>query len=197
MTTIHPTADVAESAVLGEGVRVWQQAQIRDNARIGAGCNIGKGAYIGLGVVVGANCKIHNYALLHEGAIVADGVFVGPHVVFANDMYPRAINPDGTLKNADDWRQETTRVEYGASVGARSVLLPGVTVGAHALVGAGSVVTRDIPPFGLVVGNPARLVGHVCACGLPSDDDVDIPGGEVIYVCEKCAQPVMERMGLI
>jgi UDP-2-acetamido-3-amino-2,3-dideoxy-glucuronate N-acetyltransferase len=186
MITIHPSADVAESAVLGDGVRVWQQVQIRDNARVGANCNIGKGVYIGLDVVVGANCKIHNYSLLHEGAIVDDGVFVGPHVVFANDMYPRAINPDGTLKGVEDWHMATTRVEFGAAIGTRSVLLPGITVGKFALVGAASVVTKDVPPYGLVRGHPARVVGYVCACARPSVDARTLASGETVYVCPKC-----------
>jgi acetyltransferase-like isoleucine patch superfamily enzyme len=187
MIKIHPTADVADSAVLGDGVRVWQQVQVRDNARIGANSNIGKGVYIGIDVTVGANCKIHNYALLHEGAVVADGVFVGPHVVFANDMYPRAINPDGTVKGVEDWHMEATTVEYGAAIGARSVLLPGVTIGKFALVGAASVVTKDVPPYGLVRGHPARLVGHVCACGRPSEDARARRDGEVVFVCPECA----------
>ena len=124
----------------------------------------------GLDVAIGANCKIHNYSLVHEGVIVEEGVFVGPHVVFANDMYPRAINPDGTQKSTDDWHCETTVVEYGASIGARSVIIPGVRIGQFALVGAGSVVTRDVAPFTLVRGNPARPAGHVCGCARPSEE---------------------------
>ncbi len=184
MTTIHPSADVSPEAHLGEGVRVWQQAQVRAGARVGDHCNVGKGAYIGLDVQIGANCKIHNYALVHEGVTIEDGVFVGPHVCFANDRYPRAITPDGQLKTGADWHLDGGYVEHGASLGARSVILPGVRVGRFALVGAGSVVTQDVPAYGLVRGNPARLVGHVCACGKPTEDRQ----GEG-YVCPDCARP--------
>ncbi len=177
---------MAPSARLGENVRVWQQAQIRDGARIGDNCNIGKGAYVGLDVEIGANCKIHNYALVHEGIVIGDGVFVGPHVCFANDRYPRAINPDGSLKTEAEWEMTGSAVEYGASVGARSVILPGVRIGRFALVAAGSVVTRDVPAYGLVRGNPARLVGHVCACGKPSRDARPAPSGQTVYVCADC-----------
>ncbi len=179
--TIHPSADVSPEAHLGAGVRVWQQAQVRAGASVGDGCNIGKGAYVGTDVRIGANCKIHNYALVHEGVTIEDGVFVGPHVCFANDRYPRAVTPDGRLKTGSDWDLAGSHVEYGASLGARSVILPGVRVGRFALVGAGSVVTKDVPAYGLVRGNPARLVGHVCACGRPTEDT----RGEA-YACADC-----------
>ena len=187
MAKIHPSADVSPSATLGENVKVWQQVQIREGATVGDNCNIGKGAYIGVDVPVGANCKIHNYSLLHEGTVVADGVFVGPHVCFANDMYPRAITPDGKIKTDADWHMEETRVGYGASIGARSVIMPGITIGTFALIGAGSVVTHDVPPYTLVRGNPARIAGHVCACGTPSETAATGADGTTIWVCEKCA----------
>jgi UDP-2-acetamido-3-amino-2,3-dideoxy-glucuronate N-acetyltransferase len=184
--TIHASADVSPEASLGAGVRVWQQAQIRPGAQIGDHCNIGKGAYIGLDVKIGANCKIHNYALVHEGMTIEDGVFVGPHVCFANDRYPRAITPDGQLKAGTDWELTGCHVEYGASLGARSVILPGVRIGRFALIAAGSVVTKDVPAHGLVRGNPARLVGHVCACGKPTDN----PCG-TRYLCPGCAKETL------
>ena len=187
MIKIHETSDVSPNAQIGDGTRVWQQVQIRDGAKIGPGCNIGKGVYVGLDVAIGANCKIHNYSLVHEGVIVEDGVFVGPHVVFANDMYPRAINPDGTQKSTDDWHCETTVVEYGASIGARSVIIPGVRIGKFALIGAGSVVTRDVAPFTLVRGNPARPAGYVCGCARPSEEARSAADGSTVYVCEVCA----------
>ena len=195
MTTIHPSADVAPSARLGENVRVWQQAQVRDGARIGDNCNIGKGAYVGLDVEIGANCKIHNYALVHEGIVIEGGVFVGPHVCFANDRYPRAINPDGSLKTAAEWEMAGSIVEYGASIGARSVILPGVRIGRFALVAAGSVVTHDVPPYGLVRGNPARLVGHVCACGKPSHDARPTPSDPTATICAECAEATLVGRG--
>lgn len=165
MIRIHPTAEVSPKATIGEGTSIWHQAQVREGARLGEQCIIGKNVYIDFDVVIGNRVKIQNNCSVYHGATLEDGVFLGPHVVITNDLYPRAINPDGTLKGADDWEVGPVRIAYGASVGARTVILPGVTIGRFALIGAGSVVTRDVPPHGLAVGSPARLVGYVCACG--------------------------------
>ena len=162
---IHPTAVVSDDATIGEGTAIWQHTQVREGARIGQGCVIGKCVYVGADLIIGDHCKIENCASLHEGAEIGEGVFIGPHVVLTNDKLPRAINPDGSLKSSGDWIMGHIRVEYGASIGAGSVILPDVTIGRFALVGAASVVTRDVPAHGLVVGNPARLVGYVCSIG--------------------------------
>jgi len=165
---IHPTADIASQAVIGEGTSIWHHSQVR-NAIIGENCILGKGVYIDEGVVIGSNVKIQNYVSVYHGVIVEDGVFIGPHVCFTNDMNPRAINPDGTLKSADDWTLSKTIIKKGASLGANSTIRCGITIGEWAMVGSGSVVTRDIPTYGLVYGNPARLHGFVCPCGLKLD----------------------------
>lgn len=162
---VHPTAEVSPSAEIGSGTRIWHQAQVRERARIGANCIIGKGVYIDFEVQVGNNCKIQNGALLYHGCTIEDGVFVGPGVILTNDKLPRAINPDGSLKGTDDWVVGKTVVRRGASVGTGSIVLPGVTIGAFAMVGAGAVVSKDVPDYGLVLGVPARLIGFVCACG--------------------------------
>ena len=162
---IHPTAEVSQGTQIGEGTRIWHQAQIREGATIGQHCIIGKGVYVDTGVRVGDNVKIQNYVSLYDGVTVEDGVFVGPHVCFTNDLHPRAVNPDGSLKAADDWVLTRTLIRRGAALGANSTIVCGVTIGRWAMVGAGSVVTRDVPDFGLALGNPARLRGFVCPCG--------------------------------
>jgi len=161
---VHPSAFVADDAVLGPGTKVWHLAQVREGAIIGADCILGKGAYVGEGVRIGDRVKIQNGASIYPGATLEDGVFVGPHVCFTNDRYPRAINADGTLKAAGDWELGTILVQTGASIGAGAVLMAGITIGRWALVGAGSVVMHDVPDYGLVAGNPARLIGNVCVC---------------------------------
>jgi acetyltransferase-like isoleucine patch superfamily enzyme len=161
----HPTADVADTATIGQGTKIWHEAQVRPRVTIGENCILGKGVYIDEDVIIGSNVKMQNRASIYKDCTIEDGVFIGPHVCFTNDVFPRAINPDGTLKSADDWTAGRTLVRYGASIGAGSIILPSRTIGRFALVGAGSVVTRDVPDHGLVVGNPARLVGFACVCG--------------------------------
>jgi len=164
---IAPGADVADSALLGEGTQVWHLAQVREGARLGAACIVGRGAYIGPGVHLGDHCKIQNHALVYEPASLADGVFIGPAVVLTNDHFPRAVNPDGSLKSAHDWQPVGVTIERGASVGARAVCVAPITIGAWATVAAGAVVTKDVPAHALVVGVPARQVGWVGEDGVP------------------------------
>ncbi len=185
---IHETAEVSPLATVGEDTRIWHHAQVRERARIGRGCTLGKGVYVDFDVVIGDNVKIQNGVMLFHGCVVEDGAFLGPGVILTNDKFPRAINPDGTLKTDADWEVGTVRVRRGASVGAGAVVLPGVTIGQFAMVGAGAVVTRDVPDHGLVVGNPARLVGFVCFCGLP----VARPAGTDRIACSRCGAPLAE-----
>lgn len=162
---IHPTAEVSEKAVIGEDTRIWHQVQIREGVRIGRACIIGKGAYIDFDVVIGDHCKLQNGVYVYHGATVADGVFLGPGVMLLNDKNPRAINPDGSLKSNADWVVSPTSIGQGAGIGGGAIILPGVTVGKWAIVGSGAVVTKDIPDYGLVYGNPARLRGFVSPAG--------------------------------
>jgi len=164
---VHPTADVSSDAKVGEGTKVWHQAQVREGAVIGRRCIIGKGAYVDKGVRIGDFCKLQNGVLVFHGFDVEEGVFLGPGAVLLNDKHPRAVNPDGTPKSDADWEVSGGVVRYGAAIGGGAVVLPGVSVGRMALVGAGAVVTRDVPERGIVAGNPARLRGFACDCGRP------------------------------
>ncbi|QBD78380.1 N-acetyltransferase [Ktedonosporobacter rubrisoli] len=184
---VHPTAEVEPGAEVGAGTRVWRQAHIRAQATVGEMCNIGKGVYIESHVRIGSRVKIQNHVSIFEGVEVEDGVFIGPHVCFTNDLYPRAITPTGQLKSADDWDITPTLVKYGASLGAGSVIVCGVTIGEFALVGAGSVVTKDVPAYALVLGNPARQHGYVCRCARRLVD-VHEQEHKLLGWCEFCAQ---------
>ena len=182
---IHSTAEVSDKASLGEGTSIWHQCQIREDARIGEKCILGRGVYVDAGVSIGNNVKIQNYVSIYHGVTIEDGVFIGPHVCFTNDMRPRAINPDSSLKAADDWVLTLTVVKRGAALGANSTIRCGVTIGEWSMVGAGSVVTRDVPDYGLVAGNPARLHGYVCPCGeklQANETSLD----ETTMFCPKC-----------
>ena len=188
---IHPTSDVSPHAILGEGTRVWQHCQVREGVVIGHGCILSKGVYIDAGVQIGSHVKIQNGVSVYHGVTLESGVFCGPHCVFTNDLQPRAINPDGTLKSGSDWEVTPTLVRYGASIGAHATLVCGITVGRWAMIGAGAVVTRDVPDHGLVYGNPARLHGFVCPCGARLEPITPAPGTDPVQlICAKCGAAV-------
>lgn len=176
---IAPTADVDERAVVADTAKVWHLAQVREDAVVGENCIIGRGAYIDAGVVLGDNCKVQNNALVYAPAVLEDGVFVGPAAVFTNDSFPRAINPDGSLKSASDWESVGVTARRGAAIGAGSIVLGGVEVGEWSLVAAGSVVTKDVASHALIVGVPARRIGWVGTDGLRMEeaDGLFVDGG--------------------
>lgn len=190
---VHPTAEVSDSAHLGEGTSVWHHAQIREDVHIGKSCIIGKGVYVDAGISIGDNVKIQNYVSVYHGVTIEDGVFVGPHVCFTNDLQPRAVNPDGSLKAADDWTLTRTLICRGAALGANSTIVCGVTIGPWAMVGAGSVVSRDVPAYGLAWGNPARLHAFVCACGARLKE-VSEEKESVRTRCTRCRREIEIRM---
>jgi len=166
----HPLA-LCESETVGAGTRVWANAHILPGAFVGCECNIGDGAFIEGGARVGNRCTIKNQVMIWDGVTLEDDVFVGPGVIFTNDQAPRSPRMPQVRKryaHLENWRALTV-VRSGASLGAGSIILPGVEIGQFALVGAGSVVTRDVLPHQVVVGNPARAIGWVCACGLRLD----------------------------
>jgi len=184
---IHPTAEVSDRAIIGDGCAIWNHVQIRAGARVGACCIIGRGVYIDAGVHIGDRCKIQNGVSIYAGVAIGSGVFVGPHVCFTNDLFPRAVNADGTLKSADDWTVTETRIEDGASIGANATIRCGVVIGRWAMIGAGSVVTKNVPAHGLVLGSPAHLVGYVGRCGHRLNfDSVDPSIGR----CPTCGEVV-------
>jgi len=174
---IHPTAEVHASASIGSGTKIWNGVQVRENAVIGAQCSFGKDTYVDAGVRIGNRVRVQNGVSIYKGVTLDDDVFVGPHVCFTNDLYPRAFSTD--------WDVIPTRVATGAALGAGTTIVCGVTVGAYALVGIGSVVTTDVPPHGLAMGNPARLKGWVCRCGRPFPGGLNVRG--IPQTCGHCS----------
>jgi UDP-2-acetamido-3-amino-2,3-dideoxy-glucuronate N-acetyltransferase len=154
----HPSAVVDAQSTIGDGTQIWHFCHVMAGARIGAGCSLGQNVFISGGAVIGAGCRIQNNVSIYDGVELGEQVFVGPSAVFTNVTTPRAF-----VDRKQDF--EPTRVGRGASVGANATILCGHEIGAFALVAAGAVVTRDVPPFALVGGVPARRVGWVCRCG--------------------------------
>ena len=189
-TTICASADVAPSARIGPRSRIWHLAQIGDGAVLGGDCVVGRGAYVGPGVHVGDKVKIQNYALVYAPARLEAGVFIGPAVVFTNDLHPRAVDVDGELKTGRDWSPVGVLVREGASLGAHAVCVAPVTVGRWAMVGAGAVVIRDVPDFALVVGSPARQIGWVGRAGERLEKD-----GDSVWRCARTGERFVEEEG--
>ncbi len=150
---IHPSANVSDKAAIGAGTKVWINVQIRENAEIGEDCILSKDVYIDHAVKIGNRCKIQNSVSVYNGVEIGDDVFIGPNACFTNDKVPRAFNRN--------WQITVTHIYNGASIGANSTIVCGVKVGEFAMIAAGSVVTKDVAPYTLVMGNPARPVGLV------------------------------------
>lgn len=168
---IHSTAEVSDKAVIGNGTKIWNQAQVRNDAVLGENCIISKNVYIDEYVHIGNRVKVQNNVNIYHGVTIEDDVFLGPSMTFTNDMYPRSFNTN--------WKITETFVKKGASIGANATIRCGITIGEYATVGSGSVVTKDVLPQALVVGNPAHQIGWVCKCGFKLDES-----GK----CEECGE---------
>jgi UDP-2-acetamido-3-amino-2,3-dideoxy-glucuronate N-acetyltransferase len=162
---IHANADVDQNVNISPGAKIWDLARIRSGSSIGAGTIIGRNAYIDCDVLIGKNCKIQNNALVYSPAVIADGVFIGPGAILTNDLTPRAVNEDQTLKSATDWEIQRVEVQAGASIGAGAICVAPVRIGLWAMVGAGAIVVNDVPDYALVVGNPGKQIGWVGKAG--------------------------------
>ncbi len=175
---VHETAVVEEGASIGEGTKIWHFAHVRSTASLGKNVIVGKSSYIDAEVKIGDNVKVQNLVSVYNGVTIGNDVFVGPHVAFTNDLHPRVT---------EEWEITRTSVEDGVSIGANSTIICGNILGRYSLIGAGSVVNKDVPPHALVVGNPARLIGWVCYCARKIAGR-DFKGGKV--VCEHCGRTV-------
>ncbi len=173
----HETAIVENGSKIGNNTKVWHFSHVRENSSIGNNCILGKSVYIDKNVKIGDFVKLQNNVSVYDGVTIEKNVFVGPHVVFTNDKSPRAFN--------ENWEIVKTLVEEGSSIGANSTIICGIKIGKFSMIGAGSVVTKDVPAFCLVYGNPARIMGYVCKCGKilknTEKEDNFLKG-----LCEKC-----------
>ncbi len=175
---IHESAIVDRGAHVGLGTDIWHWTHIREGVAIGRNCHIGQGVYIDKHVRIGNNVKIQNGVYVYRGVIIRDNVFIGPNVTFTNDLYPRSEG---------EWTLDKTLLDHGCSIGAGSVVLCGIRIGKWAMIGAGSVVTKDIPDHALVMGNPIRIEGYVCYCGHGLED---LEGSTRLMFCKYCGKHI-------
>ena len=183
--SIHPSAVVDEGAVIGDGTAVWHFAHVMGSARIGARCSLGQNVFVGANVTLGDGVKVQNNVSIYDGVTIEDDVFLGPSMVFTNVMNPRSA-----VTRKDEYRP--TLVRRGASVGANATIVCGTTLGAYCFVGAGAVVTKDVPEYALMVGNPARISGWMCECG----EKLDLQGDPSATTCGACGRNY-ERAGAV
>lgn len=176
---VHESTYIDEPCEIGKDTKIWHFSHIMMNAKIGNRCNIGQNVVISPGVIIGNNVKIQNNVSVYTGVICEDDVFLGPSCVFTN-----VINPRSFIERKEEYKK--TIVKKGASIGANATIVCGYDIGKYAFIGAGAVVTKNVPDYALVVGNPARIIGYVCQCGnrLEKQDG--------IYKCNKCGKEYIE-----
>ena len=195
---IHPTARVEEGVEIGDGTSVWDHVHIRGPTRIGRDCIIGGKTYVAYGVEIGNRVKLNSFVYVCTAVSLEDGVMVAAGTLFTNDRFPRATSPDlAELRTSDpDEHTRSTRVREGASIGARAVIGPDLTIGRFAMVGMGAVVTHSVPDFHLVLGHPARSVGIVCRCGEPAARfDSGAPPAKWEAACASCGRRYRAKEG--
>jgi acetyltransferase-like isoleucine patch superfamily enzyme len=185
---IHETANIEEGVTIGEHSKIWDHVHIRKDAHIGHDTTIGEKSYIAYGVTIGNFVKINAMVYIPAYVTVEDFCMISAGTVFTNDLYPRAMNPDLTALMTSEPTEDTlaTIVKKGVTIGANATIGPGITLGEFSMIGMGSVVTKSVPDFGLVLGNPAHLVGFVCICGPSLLSLKNPPQQGAILTCEKC-----------
>ncbi len=183
---MHESSYVDEPCEIGAGTKIWHFSHVMSGCRIGRNCNIGQNVMIAPGAVIGDNVKIQNNVSVYTGVVCEDEVFIGPSAVFTNVMNPRSH-----INRKDQFRK--TIVRKGASIGANATIVCGHEIGMYAFIGAGAVVTKDVPDFALVVGNPARHVGWVCKCGVR----LDFGAGENTAACHECGSRYLMENGKV
>jgi UDP-2-acetamido-3-amino-2,3-dideoxy-glucuronate N-acetyltransferase len=182
---VHPTAFVDAGAKIGDGTKVWHFAHVMGEASVGRDVTLGQNVFVARGVQIGDGCKVQNNVSVYEGVVLEDLVFCGPSMVFTNVRNPRAAHPTSRETYA------ITRVKRGTTIGANATIVCGVTIGEWAFIASGAVVTRDIPPYGMVAGVPATRIGWACECG----QRIDLQGGEA--TCSSCGRRYQDLDGAI
>lgn len=180
----HETAVIDPKAQVGEGTKIWHFSHVMAGAVIGKNCNLGQNVVISPGCTLGDGTKVQNNVSVYTGVNCAEGVFLGPSCVFTNVINPRAF-----IERKDEYRE--TPIEKGASIGANATIICGNRIGKYALIGAGAVVTKDVGDYELVVGNPARRIGYVCACGERLKEEQEI------YACSACGKTYVFKEGVL
>jgi UDP-2-acetamido-3-amino-2,3-dideoxy-glucuronate N-acetyltransferase len=183
----HQSCYIDAGCVIGDGTKIWHYTHVMSGARIGRGCNIGQNVVVSPDVVVGDNVKIQNNVSLYTGVVLEDDVFCGPSMVFTN-----VVNPRSHVSRKHEYRQ--TLVRRGASIGANATIICGHTIGRYAFIGAGAVVTKDVPDYALIVGNPGRISGWVCECGIKLAAGATAP---VQVTCRTCGARYLSRQRLL